>query len=179
MNPKSVVIWVVSAGVLILLAVLLGRYTIGQMGSEPTSPEPQPPTRTARQRPVVADDAPMVCVSGRRDPDRFFLVIQELRGNGDADKTEAERIIGFCKSQNLPADMVELQHGDRSRVAVWCLLGYRFKNSQSALDHVRKVEDVGEAYFRAYNTYHFKQRRKSDGTLWPVFYSGKLERPAE
>ncbi|MBN1942486.1 MAG: hypothetical protein JW849_04245 [Phycisphaerae bacterium] len=177
-NPRTVVILIVVAAVVFFLAAfLLGRITADRAGTAASGPS-APPTASAPLRVVVADDAPVACTSGRRDPDRFFLLIETLRGNGDAEKAEAERIIEFCKARGIPADMVELQRGNRTCVAVWGLLGFRFTNSTKALEHVRKVEDVGRAYFAKYKTYQFLQRRKKDGPLRPAFYSGKVEQTA-
>lgn len=173
MNPKMIVILIGVAGVLLLLAFALGRLTADRAGS--ASKPPSTPANGAELRSLMDNDAPETCASGRRDPDRYFLIIETLRGNGDADKTEAERIIRFCKAQGLPADMVEMQVGDQPRVAVWCLLGFRFANSEQALEHARKVEDVGQEYFKKYKTYKFLQRRRKDGSLRPFFVSGKVE----
>ncbi|MBN1553703.1 MAG: hypothetical protein JXA11_03075 [Phycisphaerae bacterium] len=180
-NPKAVVILIVAAAALFCLAAfVLGRITAGRTPTAPQSPATQPPARTAEFRgTVVMDDAPVRCESGKRDPDRYFLIIETLRGNGDADKVEADRIIEFCKRNRLPADMVELQMGGQPRVAVWCLMGFRYTNSTPAMEHAQQVEQVGKAYFRKYKTYRFRQRRKPEGPLEPFYFSGKYEKPAE
>ncbi len=174
LNPKMIAILIVAAGVLLLLAFGLGRLTSGRSG---TTPENQagPPVEGKEIRSVVGSDAPETSQSGRRNPDRFFLIIETLRGNGDADKAEADRIIKFCQAQGMPADMVEMQMGDKNRVAVWSLQGFRFQTSEEALEFARKVEETGLAYFKKYKTYKFQQRRRRDGSLRPFFLSGKIE----
>lgn len=179
LNPRRTVIFIVIIGVLFLLAFVLGRLTAHRVGEGPASPRSGRSVPTAERRSVIPDDAPVTCVSGRRDPDRYFLIIETLRGNGDTDKAEAERIIAFCEERDLPADMVELQRGDQPRVAVWSLLGFRFANSKPALEHAGKAEQTGREYFAKYKTYTFRQRRRRDGSLRPFFVSGKMEQPVE
>lgn len=173
-RPRTVVILIVVVAVLILAAILLGRWTARRSGATSDAPRDYPSLPA-----LDVPDAPAVCTSGQRDADRFFLIYLTLRGNGDADKAEADRIVRFCAERGLPADMVELQVGEQPRVAVWGLLGFRFHNSKAALDHARTVEEVGEAYYRKYKTYRFPQRRRKDGTLHPFFVSGQAERAAK
>ncbi len=173
LNPRTVLTAIGVAMVLLLAAFLLGLVTAGRTSSNPARPE----TPSSDAQPLDISDAPVECESGRRDPDRYFLVFQTLRGNGDADKQEADRILRFCRAQNLPADMVELRIGQTTRVAVWSLLGFRFRNSRDALEHARTLERVGRAYFDKYKTYSLSQRPGKDQPLRPRFYPGRLEYP--
>lgn len=180
LNTRAVGLLIAAVAVLLLVAFVLGRVTASRTPPKlaPSQP-PSPAANTPQLRPVVMDDKPITCESGRRDPDRYFLIIETLKGNGDADKAEADRIIEFCKARELPADAVVLQSGRKQRVAVWCLLGFRFRHSKAALDHARKVEQVGQAYFAKNKTYQFLQRRRKDGPLGPFFYPGRVEQPSQ
>ncbi len=94
----------------------------------------------------------MRAVSGRRDPSRYYIIVETLKSNKDADKVEAEQIIEFCKSRDIPADMVLIGRKPNTRVAVWSLLGFESNNSPDAIQHAEKVEEIGREYFKKHKT---------------------------
>ena len=158
-------------GVLLVAAFVLGRVTGGGANS-PGADEaglPEAPPIRVKLAPVETSDDPIRTESGKRDPNRYYIIIETLKENKDADKAEADRIIKFCKSRDIPADMVLID----LRLAVWCLLGFKSARSPAAIEHAKKVEELGREYFREYKTYKFLQRR--NGKFSPFFLSGHLE----
>ncbi len=166
-------------GVLLVAAFVIGRVT----APRPTEPvadgsaDENALAETGPQRPPLnlspahKPDPPMAATSGQRDPQRYYLIIESLKGKSQEDFGEAERIIEFCQARDIPADMVLL--GDR--LAIWSLLGFRSDTSDEALRHARQIEDIGKEYFSKYRTYRFLQRKKADGPFSPFFYTGRSE----
>jgi hypothetical protein len=159
-------------GVLVLLvtAFVLGRVT-GGTSPEVQSPAGDEPAKLALQ--PVGDGAAKLAPPGQRDANRYYLIIETLKGKTDQDHDEAERILGFCLKQGLPADMVTIGRPPNEKLALWCRLGYVSPTSPAAIEHARKAEAVGKEYFKEYGTYKFLQRRK--GKFSPFFFSGKSE----
>ena len=162
-------------GVLLVASFVLGRVTGGGANS-PGAAEtglPDAPPRRVKLAPVETSDDPIRSESGKRDPNRYYIIIETLKKNENADKVEAERIIKFCKSRDIPANMVLIGREPNLRLAVWCLLGFKSARSPEATKHAKRVEELGREYFKEYKTYKFLQRRK--GEFSPFFYRGSSE----
>lgn len=166
-------------GVLLVAAFVIGRVT-APPAAVPSGGEasdgnalagtgtPPPPLNLS---PAHKPDPPVATTSGQRDPGRYYLIIESLKGKSQDDFREAERILDFCRSRDIPADMVLM--GDR--LAIWSLLGFRSDTSPEALRHARQVEDIGKEYFKEHRTYKFLQRKSENGPFNPYFYSGRSE----
>ena len=166
---------VVLGGVAVLLvaAFVRGRVTGGGANSPGATKAglPDAPPRRVKLAPVETSDDPIRSESGKRDPNRYYIIIETLKENENADKVEAERIIKFCKSRDIPANMVLI--GRDRRLAVWCLLGFKSARSSAAIKHAEKIEELGREYFKEHKTYKFLQRR--NGEFSPFFYPGSSE----
>jgi hypothetical protein len=159
--------------VLLVAAFVLGRITTSRLPSSQADNWSDSP----QLRPGGLPDSGVVNDTGRRDRDRFYLLIEVLQGNRDEDRLEGDRIRQFCDSRGVPADMVRVTTGGKERVAVWSLTGYRFKNSQAAADHAKKVDQIGREYYKRYGTYRLLQRPKDDSPPKAQFYPGRVETP--
>ncbi len=173
----------VTAGVIVLIifTLLLAAYVIGKKTASPsgqdtsaasvgqTVPGQDKPALPGSEAEVLKiPDGPVEAAPGHRDPKRYYLVIETLKGATSEDYDDAEEIINFCAARGLPAEMVNIN----GRFAVWCLLGFKSRISDAALEHTRTVERVGEEYFAKKKTYMFMQRNKKGGELRPFFKRG-------
>ena len=176
----------VTAGVVVLIifTLLLAAYVIGKktggspagdgqsaagVGHEASGHVAAPPALPGSDT-IISEvqDGPVEAMPGKRDPNRYYLIIETLKGKTSEDYDDAEEIINFCAARGLPAEMVQIQ----GRFAVWCLLGFRSRTSTAAIEHARQVERVGEEFFEKKKTYRFMQRNKRGGELIPFFKRG-------
>ncbi|MCD4824129.1 MAG: hypothetical protein K8S55_05940 [Phycisphaerae bacterium] len=162
---------------MVMLGVVLILLVAAFVGGRLTAPAPTGDPGGQGQpgrigEPVGKIGEPVKAVAGQRDPKRQYLLIQVLKGDSDADKVEADRIIMFCEKRGIPADMVTIGKA-RPRVAVWCLWGFSSANSDVARAHAKRIEDIGKKYFNKFGTYKFLQRRK--GKFAPFYYPGSNE----
>lgn len=180
LRPVPAVVLLLGIAVLLVLSFLIGRASAPQAGP-PEGPSQQDGSANGAEastqppmlgiNPVRPPDRALAARSGQRDPKRYYLIVESLKGKSQSDYAEAERIVAFCQERSLPADIVLM--GDR--LAIWGLLGFRRDDSPEALAHARRVEKVGQEYFDTYKTYKFLQRKKEDGPFRPFFYSGRSE----
>lgn len=104
----------------------------------------------------------VVAKDGRRDPDRYYPIIQILQGDSEQDKKEAQRIITFLRSRGLYADA---KYKNKGRMVVWSLRGFRSRESEATEQFTEKIEALGSEYFEKYQTYKFNG---------PYFRKGKI-----
>jgi len=149
LNYVSCLVGVMVLVGLLVLAFWLGRATAG--GAQTDSPE---------QSGSVGKQAP---ASTSRTSGYYYLVIQDLQGNTEDKKKEADRIVEFCKARGEPATV----NTYKGSIVVWSLVGFNSPNEKAARDYAKKVEQLGQNYFQEYKTYDFRQKRA--GRFDPLF----------
>lgn len=175
----------VTAGVVVLIifTLLLGAFVLGKKTASPSG-EAAPAgsvgeSSTVQPKPLLPSsesvisklpDGPVEAPPLKRDPKRYYLIIETLKGKTDEDYDNADKIINFCAARGLPSELVENPKG---RYAVWCLLGFRLRASDEALQHARNVELIGKEFFAKHKTYRFMQRNRKGGKFRPFFKYGK------
>ncbi|HNX26898.1 MAG TPA: hypothetical protein PKK48_05775 [Phycisphaerae bacterium] len=132
--------------------------------------KPVKETPSADETPADTQDAPLVIAEeNKRDPKRYYIVIQQLLSTGAKDRTEALNIAEFCSERGLPAEAVIL---DGKKLVVWSLAGLKSTDDEVARKHALDVEKLGKEYFKINRTYDFRQRMR-DGRLRPYYIKGK------
>ena len=151
---------VASMGVLLLIiaAFVLGRAT---------APDASPPA-TVKQ-PVV-----------KRQPGKYYMVIETLADESDAAEAEANQIVKFCGANGEPAQvqlLPKIVNGKivkgKGKLIVWSLTPFDSKTSEEVNAHARHVQnELGAKYAKTYGSkYSFNQTRK--GKLAPVMFQYK------
>jgi len=151
LNYVSCLVAVMALVGLLVLAFWLGRATAG--GAE-----------AGRPRQMGGRNMTAAAQSARR-PGYYYLVIQDLQGNTEAKKKQADRIVKFCKAHGEPATV----NTYKGSIVVWSNVGFASPDEQAALDYARNIERLGQKYFQEYKTYDFRQRRS--GRFDPLFLS--------
>lgn len=116
-------------------------------------------------RTQTGDGGSGAATTTRREPGKYYLVIETLQGDSPEDRGEAERIVEFLAARGEPAEVRTLD----DRYVVWSLTPLDSPTSEAAMTHARTVEKMGQEYFRTYRTYRFQQRRRPDAELDPWY----------
>lgn len=153
-----------------LVVVLLATFLIGRV----TAPRQVAATETPQGVPVKPDvlntagqgqqtgtpPAPSELVKGK-----FYLVVQDLRGNTEAMKDEALKIADFCKGNGKPAKVII--YGNRTYM-VWSTVPFNSQNDAAAKAHAQEIEELGKKYRAQGGKYDFMQRKSRTGPLDPM-----------
>ncbi len=145
----------------VLVLVIAAAFMLGRKTAQPSAPVTDS-LDAALNTDLMGDagnasasEAAGSSAGGVRQTGKWYLVIQELKGNSPQDQAEAWRIVDFCKQHGEYADVVEFPR--RKKVAVWSLTGFDSGSSDGALEHAGLIENVGKLYFKKFRTYNFKQ----------------------
>ena len=94
----------------------------------------------------------VVAAQGRQ-AGKFYLVVQDMLGNGAWEFEEAGLIVKFLATKGFRADVSTLGEGPRRRWCVWSLQPQADKDSKPAKDAIDKMEQWG---------WEYNQKRKKD-----------------
>jgi len=164
----------VLAGAVVLLAL---AFWLGYIAGSPDAGNgaqqaklggqiPVPPGSTGGNGGGPTQGTPTGRIAGK-----YYLIIQRLKGDTEADKAEADRIVSFCAEHGEPASVWEMpigSHGGK-RYFVWSLRPFDAPDDPKGLEHAGRVEEWGREYFARHSTYEFLQRTGRDAPFDPTF----------
>ncbi len=159
----------VAFAVLLLLlagAFALGRYlasTGGEVIVVSAGEAPEGPDETGGRRVVVAGTG-----AGTQPPAAvrlYYLVIQNMMDSSDEHRQQADRIVAFCDSRGVPAE-VGMYQGD---YVVVSRQGFESPDSDAAEEFAQQIEQLGREYLASGGRYNFMQRRRAGESLQPMF----------
>jgi len=136
---------VAAVGLLLLMSI---AFVLGRM----TAPAPSPPVEAAKWQ-----------------VGQYYLVIETLEGITPKARAEADRIVKFCKANNEPCEVQQLD----SNLIVWSMTPFDSPKDELAKAHALKIQnELGSKYQQKYGTkYRFSQQK--NGVFNPVFFPYK------
>jgi len=154
---------VVAAGLVVLLlaAFWLGRATGGTAQGPQKAGIGDTSGEGASRVGAVKEESELP----RRIAGRYYMVIQDLKGNDRATREEAHRIAKFCVDNGEP---VTVNINEEGSIVVWSLKPFRKDDTEGTRNYAGLVEELGKRYFREYHTYDFRQPRQIGGGISPV-----------
>ena len=155
-------------GLVVLLAVafLVGRSSVsapGNLAALPGAPAPIPQGTSARGPGAgTGQGQPPAAVPSRRIAGKYYLVIQ----GGLKNKEEGDRIAQFCYENGEPSTVS--RYSQSNQYFVLSMAPQDSPDSESAVRHAQKIEDLGKKYFQKHKTYDFRQRNR-ENKFQPTF----------
>ncbi|HUU58541.1 MAG TPA: hypothetical protein VMZ50_03270 [Phycisphaerae bacterium] len=153
---------VVAVGLLVLLAA---AFWVGRATAPPGTAQAAGlggPGNAGKQQPP--DNTKTTLPPSNWVPGKYYLIIQQLKGLTPQDRTDADKIVDFCETNGVYADVA--QRG--SHFIVLSYEPYESGQSTEGWQYARKVEELGRKYMTdGGGRYNFGQRR--NGKLDPWF----------
>ncbi len=108
--------------------------------------------------PIPADpNAPVLAVEGKRDANRYYLIVQVLNSADATSKAEADRIQAFLATKGIAVSIDKINNRTigKTYYSAWDRLGYPSSRSEAAMQRIAQIETLGKEYFRLHKTHRF------------------------
>jgi len=120
---------------------------------------------------LVGADAVAPAARPQRVSGKYYLIIQNLRGGGEAERKEGERIVAFCaeRGEQATVEWFKNPRTGKAFLAVWSLTPFQSASGKENTAHAEWIETIGRKYFEKHRTHSFQQRLSKDGPLQPTY----------